>query len=87
MIFSTSMSSEVSSGSRGLRTAFRWLTGIRDYVLLWGLLAGGLWLARPRAGASPDEYWLFTIWTVSLLSLCSHMLRARRDISTDQPAP
>jgi hypothetical protein len=50
-------------------------------------VAGGLWLARPRAGADPDDYWLFTIWTVLLLSLGGHLLRARREISADQSAP
>lgn len=81
------MSLPVPSATSWFRTAVRWLRGIRDYVLLWGLVAGGLWLARPRAGADPDDYWLFTIWTVLLLSLGGHLLRARREISADQSAP
>lgn len=80
------MSRPVPSAARWFGTALRWLRGIRDYVLMWGLLAGGLWLARPRAGGDPNDYWLFTIWTVLLLSLGSHLLRARREISADQSA-
>lgn len=81
------MSAPVPSISRPFRTVLRWLKGFRDYVLLWGLVAGGLWLARPRPGADPDDYWLFAIWTVLLLSLGSHMLRARQEVSADQSAP
>ena len=80
------MTPHVPSVVRWFCATFRRLKGLRDPVLLWGLVGGGLWLARPRAGADPHDYWLFTIWTVLLLSLGSHMLRARREISADQSA-
>ena len=81
------MSPRIPGVTHWFRAALQRLRGVRDYLLLWSLLAAGLWLARPRAGAEPDEYWLFTIWTVLLLSLGSHVLRARREISADQPVP
>ena len=57
--------------------------GIGAYLVPWGVLAGGLWLARPRSGSGPEEYWLFVLWSVLLVSLSSQILGTRRDVSAD----
>ena len=81
------MSPPTSHQPCGASHSLRRLTEFWDYALLWGLTAGGLYLMRPRAGADPEEYWLFALWNVLLLSLCGHMLRARRAASADhEPA-
>ena len=63
--------------------ALRRLKGIGGSFLLWGFLAGGLWLARPQSGSGPEECWLFVLWSVLLVSLSSQILRTRQDVSAD----